>query len=809
MTVQSVEVGAATATTFQVAAVVSSSSNVRVGYSLNSSMTPITYTATVAPTSQSVYATPSPVTEYVAKVTVSGLTPSTRYHFRVEHAAILDATYPGTAITHPAPNTASSFTFGVSGDAGLTPTTPGVGAVIAPSRLSNHNIFADLRSRALAENWVLFAHLGDRSYYDHGRDPGQEGVPAGAAGYATPVYRRQFSDVMRQPLQHALYRSVPVLQLPDDHDRGFNNHDSTFPGGANYETVYRERFPHYPLSDPGGVWQSTLIGRALVLASDCRHGRDPNGQPDSPTKTMLGDAQVTWLEDQLTNTTAEVVIWLMPNQWLRTGGEDTWAVFTYERDFLAQLIIDRGWGDKLIMVNADRHAIKLAQSQPWGGFPVMVAAPLDASGGAPVTDFPDGQPDIPGSSHSQYGTIKVDDLGDRITITATAWQAGASLGSVSTTVTVTTPPVLVPGAIARVLTGSHAVTFEARVCTEYQTSADPVGVPIDIIDGDVQIDGTAQIRATLNLTTEGKWPRRATDLLAPYGNEIFVRMGIDLGARIEWFALGYYMLSEPEQDGSATDPIRIGAPDRMQLIADSELISPIMFDQSTSVGSMFRALVNDVYPDALIVFDDDTTNTDIGRNVLVEKDRRAALADVAASFGKIMFFDGAGVLRVQSAPDETEPVWEVNAGRNGVLVDTKRRMTRQGVYNGVVATGEGADNQAPVHAVAVDDGATSPTRWGGRFGKIPKFYSSPLITTFEQAQNAAQAMLRRLLGAPYSVDFGSITNPGLQPFDPVRVTHTDGSREIHIVEKLSIPLSAESHMTASTREKTLVVVRGL
>lgn len=813
MTVQSVVVGAATATTLQVVTVVSSSSNVRIGYSLNASMTPITYTSNVAPTAHTVYATPSNTTEYTARVTITGLSPATRYHLRVEHAAVLDATYPAQARTLPTPNTAASWTMGVSGDAGLTPTTPGVGSVLAPSRLSNHSIFADLRSKAIAEDWVMFAHLGDLAYYDPGKDPGNEAVPAGAAGYATTVYRRMFADVLRQTNQHALYRSVSTLFLPDDHDRGPNNHDGTFLGGPNYESVYRERLPSYPLSDPGGVWQSTLIGRVLVVASDGRHGRDPNEQVDSPTKTMLGDAQVAWLEGLLDTGAAalgaQAIVWLMPNQWLRTGGDDTWAIFSFEREWLAQLVSDTGWADRLVMVNADRHAVKLASTQPWGGFPVMVAAPLDASGGDPSTDYPDGIGDIPGSSHSQYGTITVEDLGHQISITATAWQAGASLGSVSVTVTIVSPPVLVPGAITRVLTGSHAVTFEARVCTEYQTSDDPDGEEIKIIDGDVQLDGTAQIRGTLSLTTEGKWPRRASDLLAPYGNEIFVRMGIDLGASIEWFALGYYMISDPEQDGTSRDPIQIAAPDRMQLIADSELISPIMFDQSVSVGSMFRQLIGDIYPDALIVFDDDTTNQDLGRNILVEKDRRAALADVAAAFGKIVFFDGAGVLRIQSAPDETDPVWEVGAGRDGVLIDTKRRMTRQGVYNGLVATGEGTDSQTPVHAVAVDDGATSPTRWGGRFGRIPKFYASPLITTVEQAQNAAQAMLRRLLGAPYSVDFGAVTNPGLVPYDPVRVTHTDGSREVHIVEKLSIPLTAEAHMTASTREKTLVVARGL
>lgn len=809
MTVQSVVVGAATATTIDVVTVVTSSSAVRVAYATNVGLTGALYTPLVTPTSASVYATPSATTEYTARIQITGLTPATRYYMQVEHAAFLDVTYPATARSLPVPNTAASFTIGVIGDSGLTPTTPGIGAVLAPNRLSNHDIYDALRSRAVAEDWLMLAHEGDLCYYDPGRDPGQEAVPAGSAGYALPVFRRMLSDVLRQPRQNALYRSVSTLYLPDDHDRGPNNHDKTFAGGSNYEAVYRERLPHYPLSDPGGVWQAILIGRVLVMASDGRHGRDPNTGPDSPTKSLLGFTQVDWIESIMDSTTAEAIIWLMPNQWLRTGGEDTWANFTFEREYLAQLAIDRGWADRMVMVNTDRHALKLAESQPWGGWPVMVAAPLDADGGSPSTDYPDGLPDTPGASHSQYGTVSVEDLGDRITITMTAWQATGALGSVSITVPLSTPPVLDPGALANTLTGSHRVHFEARLCTEYQTTDDPDGVELEILDGDVQLDGTAQIRGTLQLTTTGRWPKRATDPLSPYGNEIFIRVGVDIGTSILWTPLGYYRIDSPEQDDPPDGPIRIAGKDRMASIMDSELIAPIQFDQTMSVGGMIRALVGDVYPDALVVFDDDTTSQDIGRNILVEKDRRAAIADVAASVGKICFWDGAGYLRVMSAPDETDPVWEVNAGRNGVLVDVSRRMSREGVYNAVVATGEGADDQNPVYAVAVDDGATSPTRWGGRFGKIPKFYSSPLITTQEQAQNAASAMLRRLLGAPYAVDLGVIPNPGLSPFDPVRVTHSNGDREIHVVEKLSIPLSAQETMSASTREKTLVVTRGL
>src|SRR5690606_24391248 len=104
------------------------------------------------------------------------------------------------------------------------------------------------------------------------------------------------------------------------------------------------------------------------------------------------------------------------------------------------------------------------------------------------------------------------------------------------------------------------------------------------------------------------------------------------------------------------------------------------------------------------------------------------LRDLAESLGKLVWWDGEGTLRVADAPDATVPVWHVRAGRHGVLVSAQRRVTRQGIYNAVVAQGE-ATSGTPARAVVVDDGPLSPTRWGGPFGKVPRFYSSPLLTT--------------------------------------------------------------------------------
>jgi hypothetical protein len=120
-----------------------------------------------------------------------------------------------------------------------------------------------------------------------------------------------------------------------------------------------------------------------------------------------------------------------------------------------------------------------------------------------------------------------------------------------------------------------------------------------------------------------------------------------------------------------------------------------------------------------------------------------------------------------------------------------------------------ADDEDPVHAIAIDAGERSPTRWGGPFGRVPRFYFSPLLTNAAQTRKAAETILRRSIGMPYSVDFGVIPNPALRPRHAVRVTQKDGNRERHIVETLTIPLDAVTTMTGTTREQTRVTIGAL
>lgn len=365
----------------------------------------------------------------------------------------------------------------------------------------------------------------------------------------------------------------------------------------------------------------------------------------------------------------------------------------------------------------------------------------------------------------------------------------------------------VSAAFIRAVSGSHRMVADARIVTPGLTGVNPAGTDIPILSGDVTLDGSADSRSVLTMTTEGRgmWPTRASDLLTPYGAEVFVRRGIAFGnGTVEWVSLGYHRLDTPEQDDAPDGPIRLVARDRMAGIVDGDLTAPVAFPASSSYGQVVEQLVTDVYPWAVIEWDDGDTQP-IGRQVICEQDRYGFLDDLITSLGKTWHWDHRGILVIRSLPDPTAPVATVASGEGGVLVSLSRRLTRIGVHNGIVATGQGADTATPVRAVAVDLNPDSPTYWHGSFGKVPRFYSSPLITSPSQAQDAAAAMLRQALGLPYAVDFAAVPNPALEPGDVIRVRYP-GRSELHVIDRLSISLTSQAGMTASTREQTRVLI---
>jgi Domain of unknown function (DUF5047)/PhoD-like phosphatase len=744
----------------------------------------------------------------VAKVSITGLDPDTRYFWQVEDNSVIDAAVTGQLLTLPAVGQAASFTIGAIADAGLSPVTPGTGATLDNNLISNHAAFNAVRQAALAGNWPLLANLGDWGYPDWG-----------TVLTDTLANRRTFwDDNLLQSNQAALFRDVATLLLWDDHDFAGNNSNGTYANKANALTVYGERCPHYPLDGSNGIYQSRQIGRALVVGSDVRYNRDPNGDTDDATKTMLGSAQKTWMESLLSaaaDTDIKLLIWLMPQQWLGTT-TDSWASYTTERAELVEMFGNHGFLGRTAILSADYHGLALDDGRnSAGSIPVLQCAAIDATPGAGGGGtYSHGAFD----GRNQHGRLTVTDLGNSISVRLAGWRGTEEIVSHQFGFIVSSAATVASGALLRTLTGSYTPVIEARVVTGHPTGDDPDGDEIKTVPGgDVTYDANAEIRASMSLDVLGinernglsAFPRFTSDQLAPYGAEIFLRYGLDLGGGgIVWTPLGYFRIEEPSQASAPYGAINVTGKDRMAGIIEADLLAPRTYPDTATLGFVAQDLILEVFPNAVIVWDDDADQDLLGRVLVVEDKRYAALKDVADSRGKLFYVDDEGAFRFETAPDESTPLWEAHAGRGGVLLDASRRLSRIGIYNAVIATGSAADDQEPVRVVVVDNNPQSPTYFHGAFGKVPRRYESPLITTTDQVTSAAISILRRSLGAPIQVEYGMVPNPTLRPWQPVRGQLRDGNRDIVTMQRVRIPLSREK-MTGSARSQMLASIGSL
>lgn len=391
-----------------------------------------------------------------------------------------------------------------------------------------------------------------------------------------------------------------------------------------------------------------------------------------------------------------------------------------------------------------------------------------------------------------------------------------------------------PAAFQTAIRGSHQVVSRVRVVEPGQIGTNLLGRDLNIIAGSVTLDSSADIRGSLDLDLAEPWPQGTTvNDIVPYGTELQVSRGISTGnGQIIRVPLGIYRVIDVEQDEAPFENLHIVARDRMSLVQESDLLFPSYISPTMTYGQVVTRFIHGdttlpgIFPTSVTIVWDDVSsvtgmNKTLGRagGAVVERDRFGFLDDLLKGLGKIWYFDYQGILQIKTpVTTQQDPVFSVNAGKNGVLVKVDRSLTRTGACSAVVVTGEAFDDVRPPRGVAYDNNPLSPTWFNGPFGMVPKFLTSSTIkgnTAVESdamAQRAAEVELAKSRGLPYAVNFEMIPNPSLEPYDTIEVVYpldlrTDPHtrRENHVLEQVQIGLGADEGMLGKTRLSVTVV----
>lgn len=345
------------------------------------------------------------------------------------------------------------------------------------------------------------------------------------------------------------------------------------------------------------------------------------------------------------------------------------------------------------------------------------------------------------------------------------------------------------------LAESHTPTVEVKL---FRTDG-RVETLESITGGSVPVDRGASTRRTCSVTLADPQliPQTPADKLSVYGAQLRISRGIQFSDGIEQVPLGVFRVDEVSGDVD-DGPVTISGKSLECVVSDDKFTAPYKAS-GTAVGAI-TALIQRSIPSATIV--NRATDAVIGpRTWDTQADPWDAVVECGTAIGAEVYADADGVFIVATLPDllTTTPVWTIAAGEGGAYISADRGMSAANVFNGVLASGENTESDAPpVSYLATDTDTASPTYWGGPFGHRPTFYSSSTITTLAQATAAANLLLKQSVAPNASADISSLPNPALEPGDVLRVVYGDGRRELHQVQSFSVPLEAGGDFTVAT-----------
>jgi alkaline phosphatase D len=349
----------------------------------------------VAPVARTPLFTASPETDFTLAIPLEGLAPATRYRFYVVVGTMNREGTPtearaaarGEFTTLPDAKSHVPVTFAWSGDLG--------GQQRCRRGTAGYPIFDVMNGRQLD----FFLFLGDTIYGDDlcpspPNEPGADFRAATLAEYRARHRYQRGAEALRRFLD-----SVPVYVTWDDHEV---RNDFSGPFDSQMPAARQALREYWPIGvapdDPHRLYRTVRAGADLeVFILDTRQYRSRNADQDGPAKTMLGERQLQWLLNGLTDSTAtwKVIVSTVPLSIPKGGnadhpGNDGWAGgpgspgFERERQVIVDTILDRKMKN-VVFLAGDVHYVQANAYDPNGDgtpdFHEFVAGPLSAAPG--------------------------------------------------------------------------------------------------------------------------------------------------------------------------------------------------------------------------------------------------------------------------------------------------------------------------------------------------------------------------------------------------------------------------------------------
>ena len=411
-----------------------------------------------------------PDTYGYVKHTVTGLSPYTRYYCQLldtpPGSSEMAVGNVGTIKTLATPGTPQSFTFAVASCINNADETPGPDAAL--------------------NDWIAWG--ADLNIF------------TGDYGYADPNFNDQPSQIGTYEYMSWFYGMEPITRTAWGYYCRSNHDSTTTADGVDDDSdntwtaanllAAQEIFPQGTLGDTvnspvHSLCQSWVQGRVRFIMLDIRNiDRSPGADTDNASKTMLGPAQLAWLQQQLIKSEPLKII-ITDTQWLGTvvpsiEADDElgkwWSYQTERTSIVDYMTASRANVRNALLIHGDFHGVAVATAADsaangGGNIPVYCAAPMRQTGEATYnpqtfTNYYNND----GNECRQYGRVTVTDTGAAISVNFQGWDAVNQVAQVQQTDTFTAvslPPTILgpPNATVQVQPGMIVETATAVPAT--------------------------------------------------------------------------------------------------------------------------------------------------------------------------------------------------------------------------------------------------------------------------------------------------------------------------------------------------------
>jgi len=357
-----------------------------------------------------------------AVLLLDNLAANTKYEITYEIGGVLQTERKPSFRTLPTDGSPASFRVcatSCAGNYGASGMWSGSGKYNA----SNQRVWAEMINR----NPLLTVVNGDWGYLNAPRN-----------NYSTEnwdAYKTHFLKQLEQPNQMKLWDVSPVFYVFDDHDStgktSYAEQSRNNPYVTPLRNFWDNMVPDYdiPGSFPSGaIYKSVMAGRTLIIGLDERTDCDPRtgytGDPDD--KTMLGDAQKSWLKNLINTTSARGIIIVSGSNWMGLGKSEGWENYPNEAQEIGTVIKNYNQsGGTCVFLEGNIHYSGLDDGTNclYADCPRFVFSSMESEKGgasAPSQYFTHGSLGNVG----MYGTLDIEDDGTNYSITGTIWADG-------------------------------------------------------------------------------------------------------------------------------------------------------------------------------------------------------------------------------------------------------------------------------------------------------------------------------------------------------------------------------------------------